>query len=155
VAGLPVAAGLLVEARRQIEDLGRGLLPAAVTRGDLRTALMELAASSPVPVDIRLEVRGLPSTTAATLWFVVTEAVANAAKHSDAHRVSVALTNSNSRPGIVTVEVIDDGSGGADPSGAGLRGLADRVEALGGTLEIDSNSAGTTIRATIDTRELR
>jgi signal transduction histidine kinase len=155
VAGLPVAEGLLVEARRQIDDLGRGLLPAAVARGDLGTALVELAASSPVPVAVRVEVRSLPSTAAATLWFVVGEAVANAAKHSGAQRVAVSLTNSDTCPGIVTVEVVDDGSGGADPSGGGLRGLADRVEALGGILEIASSSAGTTIRATIDTRELR
>jgi signal transduction histidine kinase len=155
VAGLPVAEGLLVEARRQIDDLGRGLLPAAVARGDLGTALVELAASSPVPVAVRVEVRSLPSTAAATLWFVVGEAVANAAKHSGAQRVAVSLTNSDTCPGIVTVEIVDDGSGGADPSGGGLRGLADRVEALGGILEIASSSAGTTIRATIDTRELR
>lgn len=155
VVGLPVAGALLAEARRHIEELGRGLLPAAVARGDLGTALEELATTAAVPVAVRAEVRALPSTAAATFWFVVSEAVANAAKHSGAHRVTVALTQSSTRPGIVTVAVVDEGSGGADPSGAGLRGLADRVEALGGTLEIDSTSAGTTIRAAIDTRGLR
>ena len=88
----------------------------------------------------------LPLSVQTTAYFVVAEALTNASKHANSDRIEVRVAMSD---GIATVEVRDDGSGGVDPArGSGLRGLADRVSALGGTLEIDSPAdAGTTIRA--------
>ena len=86
------------------------------------------------------------SSVAAAAWFVVAEAVANATKHADADQITVTCRGDDH---WVTVEVCDDGTGGADPSGSGLRGLADRVEALGGTVDVTSGSGGTRVTATI------
>ena len=93
------------------------------------TATVDVPRKPPAPVE-----------TAA--WFVVSEALANAAKHSDAGRVTILLTQRN---GSLQVEVVDDGRGGADPAGAGLKGLAQRVAALDGTLEVNSPPGGPTV----------
>jgi signal transduction histidine kinase len=79
------------------------------------------------------------------LYFVCAEALTNAAKHARATTVRI---RAEERDGHAVLTVSDDGDGGADPAGSGLRGLADRVEALGGTLEVDSGAArGTTVAA--------
>jgi signal transduction histidine kinase len=103
------------------------------------------------PVPIELDVPGderLPEPVEAAAYYVVAEALANVAKYASAHAVSVSVERRN---GIAIVEVRDDGSGGADPAaGSGLRGLSDRVEALGGKLVVESpRGAGTRLRAEI------
>ena len=83
----------------------------------------------------------------AAAYYIVVEALTNAAKHAAASETRVAVTVES---GIVEVEVADDGIGGADPAGSGLRGLADRAEALGGTLSVESAPGrGTVVRASI------
>ena len=80
-------------------------------------------------------------TVAACVYFLCAEALANVAKHASASRVQISVT---AQAGAITVEVADDGVGGADPSGRGLRGLADRAETLGGTLTVASPRGGGT-----------
>ena len=89
----------------------------------------------------------LPAPLEATAYFVVAEALANFVKHARASHATIEVARTNGR---VTVEVADDGDGGADTAGAGLRGLRDRVEALDGRLEVESSSStGTRVSATI------
>jgi signal transduction histidine kinase len=102
----------------------------------LADALAALAKDFPLPVDLNVARTQLPQRVAVAAYFVCAEALANVAKHADATRVTVAVTATDDR---VKVEVVDDGVGGADSSrGSGLRGLADRVETLGGTLGVES-----------------
>jgi signal transduction histidine kinase len=91
---------------------------------------------------------GLPQSVEAAAYFVVAEAITNVAKYANASHATVSVQRQN---GTVVVEVADDGVGGADPGkGSGLRGLADRVSALDGRLEVISERGrGTTVRATI------
>jgi signal transduction histidine kinase len=99
-----------------------------------------------VDVDAKVDGR-LPGPVEAAAYFVVAEALTNVAKHAAAEHAEVSLHQDNGR---LRVEVRDDGGGGADASGSGLRGLSDRVTALDGSLEIDSRSGeGTAVRATI------
>jgi signal transduction histidine kinase len=120
-----------------------------LTDRGLPAALEALAARAPVPVEITggLDER-LPGPVEAAAYYVVAEALTNVAKYSGASAVEVRAERQNGR---VIVEVADDGIGGADPArGSGLRGLADRVEALDGALEVESPAgAGTTVRAVI------
>ena len=89
----------------------------------------------------------LPAPLEATAYYLVSEALANATKHSRAHRIEVHVSREN---GMVVIKVSDDGVGGADTAGSGLRGLVDRVEALDGRLYLASPvGGGTTIRAEI------
>jgi signal transduction histidine kinase len=101
-----------------------------------------------VPATATVDVPAKPPPAVETAaWFVVSEALANTAKHSGARRAAVRLAQ---RDGSLCVEVADDGRGGADAAGAGLRGLAQRVAALDGTLEIESRHGGpTVVRAVI------
>jgi signal transduction histidine kinase len=93
-----------------------------------------------------VERRPAPGVEAAT-YFLVSEALANVAKHAGAESASVSIGQSN---GSLTVEVLDDGRGGADPDGSGLRGLADRVAALDGHFSVtDKDGGGTVVRASI------
>jgi signal transduction histidine kinase len=110
-----------------------------------------VADRSAVPVElIALPERRLPGPIEAAVYYVVCEALVNVAKHADASRAKVSVAEGD---GQVVVEISDDGRGGADAeSGSGLRGLADRVEALDGRLELDSKAAGTTLRAEIPLR---
>jgi signal transduction histidine kinase len=103
----------------------------------------------PVGVDTA-DCEELPQPLQTTAYYLIAEALTNAAKHAGCDRVDVRVV---ARDGYALVEVRDEGAGGADPdAGSGLRGLADRVSALGGTLEIDSPpGTGTTIRARIGT----
>lgn len=151
----PEAAAALVDeahaeagrAITELRELARGIHPAVLTDHGLEAALKGLAARSPVPVEIReVPSERLPAAQESTVYFVVSEALANVAKYAEASEVSV-WVRSGSRS--VTVEVRDDGVGGADASdGTGLRGLADRVEALDGTLRVVSPPGqGTQVRA--------
>jgi signal transduction histidine kinase len=144
------ARGALTEALRELRELSQGIHPGILTERGLRAALDELAYGAGVPLE--LDAAGLaerlPERVEAAAYFVVSEALANIAKHAraGAARVTVAAAG-----GRVTVEVADDGVGGADGArGSGLRGLADRVDALGGRLDVVSPPGrGTVLRAEI------
>ena len=115
----------------------------------LEAALDALAARVPVPVRIEAAVAGrLPQPVEVAAYYVVSESLANVQKYARATEVTIGVEQRN---GHTVVEVRDDGVGGAEAgNGSGLRGLADRVEALGGRLEVDSPlGAGTTVRAVI------
>jgi signal transduction histidine kinase len=153
----PLSADKLLEgageeldaALAELRELARGLHPAVLTDRGLGTALETLASRAPVPVELaELPVERLPEAVELAAYFVVAEALTNVAKYSQASHATVGVTRDNGR---VTVEVTDDGVGGADPDdGTGLRGLADRIAILEGRLEIDSERGrGTTIRARI------
>jgi signal transduction histidine kinase len=132
----------LGEASRALDEFAHGVHPAALTEGGLMPALALLAERSPVPVEVKGRVERLPVLVEAALFFVCSEALANTAKHAAASRVSIEATE---RDGRVVVTVADDGVGGASPSaGSGLRGLADRMEALGGRLSVQSPAGGGT-----------
>jgi PAS domain S-box-containing protein len=137
----------LAQALDELRELARGIHPAILTDRGLGPALEALASRAPVAVDIaELPDERLPHPVEAAAYYVVAEAVTNAAKYADASSVAVRIARTNGR---AVVEVADDGVGGADPQrGSGLRGLVDRVEALDGRLSIDSPARrGTRIRA--------
>jgi signal transduction histidine kinase len=138
----------LARARRELEEFARGVHPAALTSGGLMVALAQLAQLSPIPVTTQGTVDGLPGPIEAALFFVCSEALANAAKHSAASRIAIDIHADDRR---VSVVIADDGIGGATRRrGSGLSGLADRVEALGGTLQVESpRSGGTSVTAVL------
>lgn len=132
-------------AAKDLRDLANGLHPTALVDGGLAGVIDDLARRSPVPIDVDLDVDAgdrLDGGTEWTAWLVVAEAVTNAHKHAAATRIQVASARTG---GELRLTVRDDGRGGADPSGSGLRGLHDRVASAGGTLEVHSDSAGTTV----------
>jgi signal transduction histidine kinase len=136
----------LTLALEEIRELVRGLHPRLLSDRGLEPALAGLAERSLLPVDI-LETPAdrVPPAVEAAAYYVVAEALANAAKHSRASLVTVRVAAGERS---TTVEVADDGVGGADPSGSGLCGLADRVAALGGSFAVESAAGnGTTLRA--------
>jgi len=127
----------------EIRDLARGIHPAVLTDRGLDAALSSLAARSPVPVSLATEIgERPPEAVEAAAYFVVSEALANVARHSGAERAAVSVVRAG---GILVVEVRDDGKGGASPNGgSGLVGLEERVGALGGTLVVESPPGGPT-----------
>ena len=131
----------------EVRELARGIHPAVLTEAGLKPALHALADRSPVPVeheiDLPTEVTG---TAAATAYFVASEALANIAKHASA--TSIRLT-ARTAGGRLAIRIEDDGRGGADPSGSGLRGLADRVAASGGTFTVEAGPDGGTWLSTV------
>jgi signal transduction histidine kinase len=132
----------LARARRELEEFARGVHPVALTSGGLVAALTQLAELSPIPVTTHGVVDLLPEPIEAALFFVCSEALTNAAKHSAASRVTIDVDADDRR---VVVAIGDDGVGGAVVRrGSGLAGLVDRVEALGGTLRIESPTRGGT-----------
>jgi signal transduction histidine kinase len=150
----PERAGqLLAEARigaehalRELRDLARGIHPPVLADRGLGAALASLASSTPLPVALSVEVEPRPAPAVeSAAYFVAAEALANAAKHARAQRVEISIIR---RGDSIELEVRDDGQGGADPDGSGLRGLRRRVEALDGRLSVNSPRGGpTTIRA--------
>ena len=146
---LSEAAEELVQALRELRELGRGIHPAVLTEEGLDAALQSLAERSPVPVELSAQAGApLPQQVEAAAYFVVSEALANVAKYADASMVKV--TVGRCERGL-RVEVADDGSGGAVARpGSGLEGLADRVAALEGRLMVDSPPGqGTRVAAEI------
>jgi signal transduction histidine kinase len=141
------ALGHIETGIRELRELAAGIHPSILTDRGLGAALEALAGRSPMPVEL-LEVppQRLPVPVETSAYFVVAEALTNAAKHARCSHVQVGV---RVEQGAVTVEVRDDGVGGADSSaGSGLRGLADRVSALGGRLEVMSPAGeGTIVRA--------
>jgi signal transduction histidine kinase len=126
----------------ELRALAAGLHPRVLGERGLPGAIAELAAQSPVPVEAAVADGRLPEDIEVAAYFVCSEALANVAKYAEASRASVSV---RARNGRVLVEVADDGAGGAViGAGSGLRGLADRVEALGGALRLDSPRGGGT-----------
>jgi signal transduction histidine kinase len=136
----------LVRAQSELEDFARGIHPASLTDAGLSAALADLVRRTPVTAELDVAVDSADPVTEATIYFICSEAITNAAKHASARRISIEVRQAN---GTIRLVITDDGCGGAQltPRG-GLRGLADRVEALGGTFELRSESGlGTTIRS--------
>jgi PAS domain S-box-containing protein len=133
----------------ELREISHGIHPAILSKGGLKPALRMLASRSAVPVelDLRAELR-LPQPMEVAVYYVVSEALTNAAKHAHASVVNVEL---HTRDAVVQLAIRDDGIGGADATqGSGLVGLSDRIEAVGGTLTVSSQPGdGTHIRAEI------
>jgi signal transduction histidine kinase len=131
----------------ELRELARGIHPAILTDRGLTPALEALANRAPLPVEVNGQPpERLPEAIEAAAFYVVSESLANVAKYASASRARVDLARDD---GLLVVEVSDDGVGGADAAkGSGLRGLSDRVEALGGRLRVSSEPGqGTTVRA--------
>ncbi|MCP2261596.1 Signal transduction histidine kinase [Streptoalloteichus tenebrarius] len=128
----------------ELRELVRGIHPRVLTDRGLPAALGELADRCPVPVSVRADLpERMPAPVEATAYFVVSEALANVAKHSGADSVSITARREG---GLLTVEVHDDGTGGADPDrGTGLTGLADRVAVIDGRMFLSSPAGGPTL----------
>jgi signal transduction histidine kinase len=156
LASDPAAAqALLAEARQgthealeELRSLARGIRPPVLADRGLEAAISALADRTPLQVDVRVELdRRPPRAVETAAYFVAAEAFANAGKHAGATHVEISLRELDD---TLVVEVDDDGVGGADASGSGLRGLARRVAALDGRLEVVSPAGGpTTVRAVI------
>jgi signal transduction histidine kinase len=153
----PRAAGQILEEARQalgtalqeLREFSQGIHPAVLTERGLGPALKELVYLAPMSIELDVpDDERLPEPVESAAYYVVAEALANVAKYASAAAVSVTVEKLN---GSTIVEVADDGVGGADPAGgSGLRGLSDRVEALGGTLAVESAPGrGTRLRAEI------
>jgi signal transduction histidine kinase len=144
---------LIAEARlgaeaalRELRDLARGIHPPVLADRGLEAALSSLVSSTPMRVDLAVDLATRPAPAVETAaYFVAAEALANAAKYAHADRVDIRITCTGH---VLELQVQDDGNGGANPSGAGLVGMRRRVEALDGTLSVTSPKGGpTTIRA--------
>jgi signal transduction histidine kinase len=133
----------VTESLRELRELARGIHPAVVTGHGLAVALKTLAARAQVPVRLTVALDGrLPERQEVAAYYVVAESLTNVAKHACASSAAVEVRHAGGR---LVVEVVDDGAGGADArGGSGLRGLADRVEALGGRLRVWSPAGGGT-----------
>ena len=150
----PELAQLLDDANRELEDglrelraLARGIHPTALADGGLAPAVHELADRFPIPVEVSVEDRRFATPIETTAYFIVAEALTNVLRHAEATSASV---RGRFVGDTLDLEIADDGRGGADDGagGTGVRGLADRAQAVGGTLAIDSPvGGGTTVRA--------
>jgi signal transduction histidine kinase len=138
----------LERARDDLHRFAQGVHPRALTEQGLAAALRDVADSMPMSVRLRLPARNAPADVEATAYFLCAEALANITKHAEATSVQITIS---AKDGALDVTVLDDGVGGANPAGGtGLRGLADRIEALGGCFELHSPcGAGTRLHARI------
>jgi PAS domain S-box-containing protein len=146
---LAATASGLAEALEDLQEISRGIHPAILSSGGLAVALRALARRAAIPVEIEVDVPPqLPESIEVAIYYVVSEALTNAAKHGGASQVRVELRAQQS---VIHLTIADDGAGGADPSkGSGLIGLQDRIEALGGTIEITSRRGlGTSLQIEI------
>ena len=143
---LRLASDELGAAQSELRDLARGLHPVALSERGLRSALESLTVGSEVPVTLDIDADELPDDVELAAYFIVCESLTNARRYAGADAVRVRV---GPVADTLLVEIEDDGSGGADPtSGTGLRGLSDRVDALGGRIEVDSPpGAGTRVSA--------
>lgn len=151
----PAAVAQLEDAQREItrsldelRNVAQGLHPAVLTAHGLAVALEQVVARAPVPVGLTVGVERLPEQVEVAAYYVVTESLANIGKHAHATAASVNIIRTGED---LVVEVVDNGIGGADTEGgSGIRGLADRVEALGGRLRVwTPHGGGTRVRAEI------
>ena len=137
----------LARVRAELAEIARGLYPAVLARDGLVAALQAAAARSPHPVEVAVagfDGARLPERVALTAYYVVSEALVNVAKHAGAATARIELT---AAAGHLNVRVVDDGRGGADAGGGGLRGLRDRVAAVDGDLRVTSPPGGGTVVA--------
>jgi signal transduction histidine kinase len=143
---LRLASDELEAAQTEVRDLARGLHPVALSERGLRSALESLTVGHDIPVELEITVDELPDDVELAAYFIVCESLMNARKYAGADAVRVRVVPLGDE---LLVEVVDDGSGGAEPdSGTGLRGLADRVNSLNGRIEVDSPpGAGTRVSA--------
>ena len=141
---LSSTVGELQRAVEQLRELAHGVHPSVLTQSGLAAALQALAAQTPTVVTVaQAPTERLPPPIEAAAYFVACEALTNAVKHADATRITISAFQ---RDGYLVIEVADDGAGGADAKGSGLRGLADRVEAHGGRFWVESHDgAGTRV----------
>jgi signal transduction histidine kinase len=131
----------------ELRELAAGVHPSILTNGGLRAAVEALAEHSRVRVHVLADSRRFPEHIEAGAYFLVAEALTNSTKHAQASRVDVEIAAGE---GVLEIGVRDDGIGGADRAGSGMRGLEDRVEALGGTFRLESPpGGGTAIQATL------
>jgi len=150
-ADLERAGEELSQALQELRELARGIHPAVLTERGLEPAVRAVADRAPLPVELTVDLEErLPRPAEAAAYYVVSEALTNVAKYAEASYVRVHISRVE---GGARITVTDDGVGGANAeNGTGLRGLSDRVEALGGRLTIDSPpGAGTTLTASIPT----
>jgi PAS domain S-box-containing protein len=142
---LAEAVGTAERATADLRELAHGVLPSVLTHGGLRTAVDALVSRMDLDVDVDVKRARLPPDIEASAYFIVAEALTNVVKHARATRAQVWAAADE---GVLTVEVSDDGAGGANPGGHGLVGIADRVDALGGWLRIESpEGKGTVLTA--------
>jgi signal transduction histidine kinase len=148
---LRLASDELGAAQMELRDLARGLHPVALSERGLRTALESLTVGAETPISFDINAVELPDDLELAAYFIVSESLTNARRYAGADAVRVFV---GPVADALLVETVDDGSGGADPtSGTGLRGLVDRVEALGGRLEVDSPpGVGTRVSARLPLR---
>src|SRR4029079_269641 len=148
-AGGANAESLLAEAlenaeraNAEVRELAHGILPWGLTQGGLNAGVRDFVERLELPVDVDVSTERLGRDIEASAYFIVAEALTNVIKHAHATRATVRAAVED---GSLRIEVADDGSGGADPQGYGLLGIADRVAALGGKLSIDSRERGGTV----------
>jgi signal transduction histidine kinase len=134
---LSAARAELASALTELREVAHGIHPAVLSDCGLAAAVDSLAARAPLPVDVDVDLdRRLPAAMELAAYYVVAEALTNVAKHAHADSASVRATVAGRR---LVLEIADDGAGGADlDAGTGLHGLVDRVEALGGSLRVES-----------------
>ena len=146
---------MLNEALKELRELAHGIHPSLLSSGGLALAVPELAGRCPVPIEIDVQAEGrLPEVVESTAYFVVAEALANLAKHAQATRGWLRAWVDDS--GDLRLVVRDNGVGGASPAGSGMLGIADRVDAVGGRMTLDSpHGAGTTISVRIPLARVR
>ncbi|WP_051324528.1 GAF domain-containing protein [Candidatus Solirubrobacter pratensis] len=132
------------QATAELRELARGILPFVLTHGGLRAGVDAVVARLDLPVDVDVLNERLPPDIEASAYFIVAEALTNVVKHARATRATVTAAVDD---GVLTLQVRDDGVGGANPEGHGLVGIADRVDALGGRLRIESTHGEGTVLA--------
>jgi PAS domain S-box-containing protein len=139
---LAEALGTAERATAEVRELAHGILPAVLTRGGLRAGVDAFVSRLDLPVDLQVSSERLPPDIEASAYFIVAEALTNVVKHA---RATQAAVRASVGDGVLTLEVRDDGVGGADPEGHGLLGVADRVDALGGGLRVAHGDGGGTV----------
>jgi len=138
-------------AQTELRELARGLHPVALSERGLRSAIESLIVGSEPPVTLDVTADRVSNDVELAAYFIVSESLMNARRYADCEAVHVRVAPVD---GALVVEIADDGCGGADPTaGTGLRGLADRIDALGGRLEVDSPvGTGTRVSARLPLR---
>jgi signal transduction histidine kinase len=126
----------------ELRELAHGILPPVLTRGGLRAAVRAVVRRLDLPVDVDVPPERFPAEIEASAYFIVAEALTNVVKHAHAERANISASVEDA---LLRLQVRDDGIGGADRSGHGLVGMSDRVNALGGRLEIESPPGGGTL----------